>query len=62
LSYKFFPKAEHRAIEAGCDIALMPQKTAQAFEDIITKYLTNARVDESAAKIIRMKVCLGLFD
>jgi beta-N-acetylhexosaminidase len=61
-----FPKAERRAIEAGCDIVLMPQNTAQAFEDMILKYRSDAqfkaRVDESAAKVIRMKVCLGLLN
>lgn len=58
--------AELRSIEAGCDIALMPYKFDQAFEDIFNAYQNKKdfekRADESIRKIIRMKICLGLID
>lgn len=58
------PQCEVASVKAGVDIVLMPKNTAQAFTDILTLYRTNAefkaRVDESAKKVIRMKVCLGL--
>jgi beta-N-acetylhexosaminidase len=59
-----FKNAELRSIEAGCDITLMPQNTARAFDEIYKKYLSDSafkkRIEESAKKVIRMKVCLGL--
>ncbi|MGJ8661617.1 MAG: glycoside hydrolase family 3 N-terminal domain-containing protein [Bacteroidota bacterium] len=59
-----FKSAELRSIEAGCDIALMPQNTARAFSEIYAKYqsdeLFKKRIEESAKKVIRMKICLGL--
>lgn len=58
------PQCEVASVKAGVDIVLMPKNTAQAFTEILTLYRTNAefkaRVDESAKKVIRMKVCLGL--
>jgi len=59
-----FKSAELRSIEAGCDITLMPQNTARAFDEIYKKYQSDnafkKRIEESAKKVIRMKVCLGL--
>lgn len=54
-----------KAVEAGCDIVLMPVNAAKAHADILKKYKSDAafkaQVDESVKRIIRMKVCLGLF-
>jgi len=54
-----------KAVEAGCDIVLMPVNAAKAHADILKKYTSDAafkaQVDESVKRIIRMKVCLGLF-
>ncbi len=59
-----FKSAELKSIEAGCDITLMPQNTAKAFSEIYSKYKSDdefkIRIEESAKKVIRMKVCLGL--
>ncbi|MFA7273374.1 MAG: glycoside hydrolase family 3 N-terminal domain-containing protein [Crocinitomicaceae bacterium] len=59
-----FKSAELRSIEAGCDITLMPQNTANAFSEIYLKYQADAafkkRIETSAKKVIRMKICLGL--
>ncbi|MBU2020219.1 MAG: glycoside hydrolase family 3 protein, partial [Bacteroidetes bacterium] len=58
------PQCEVAAIEAGIDIVLMPKDTKKAFNDILKRYQTDAdfraRADESIAKVVRMKVCLGL--
>jgi beta-N-acetylhexosaminidase len=59
-----FRSAEMRSIEAGCDIALMPQNTERTFSEIYLKFQVDEvfkkRVEESVKKVIRMKVCLGL--
>lgn len=59
-----FKSAELRSIEAGCDIALMPQNTSKAFSELFEKYQSSVefkkRVEVSAKKVIRMKICLGL--
>jgi beta-N-acetylhexosaminidase len=59
-----FKSAELRSIEAGCDITLMPQNTANTFNEIYLKYQADAafqkRIETSAKKVIRMKICLGL--
>jgi len=53
-----------KAIEAGCDIALMPVDAKKAHADIIKKYNTDPtfkkKVDASAKRVIRMKIALGL--
>lgn len=58
------PNCEVKAIEAGCDIALMPVNTDKAFKNILDKYRSDAnfkkQLDASAKRIIRMKICLGL--
>jgi beta-N-acetylhexosaminidase len=58
------PNASRRAIEAGCDIVLMPLNVEQSHKEILEKYLSDpvfhAQVDASVKRIIRMKYCLGL--
>lgn len=58
------PNCEVKAIEAGCDIALMPVNTDKAFKDILTKYRSNSdfqkQLDASVKRIIRLKICLGI--
>lgn len=58
------PNCDVKAIEAGCDIALMPVNTDKAFKDIITKYRSDkefkAQMDKSVKRIIRLKICLGI--
>jgi beta-N-acetylhexosaminidase len=59
------PNCYVKAIEAGCDILLMPKEISKAHNEILQEYLENELfkkgVDESAKRIIRMKICLGLF-
>lgn len=54
------------AIAAGCDILLMPLDAEKAFSEILGEYRSNEafrqQVDESAKRIIRMKICLGLME
>lgn len=54
-----------KAVEAGCDIVLMPVDAAKAFSDILKKYRTDAafkkQVDASAKRVIRMKVAVGAY-
>ena len=56
--------ASVKAIEAGCDIILMPVDVRKSHKEILEKYQSDtnfkAKVDRSAKKIIRMKICLGL--
>lgn len=60
---KSVPKADLLAVQAGCDIILMPLNANKAHELILNAYendeLTRKEVDESARKILRMKICLG---
>jgi beta-N-acetylhexosaminidase len=55
-----------RAIEAGCDILLMPKDAGLAHRKLMTKYTEDAefktKVDLAAKRIIRMKICLGLIN
>jgi beta-N-acetylhexosaminidase len=57
-------KASSKAISAGCDIVLMPVDAKKAHSEILELYRSNKdfknKVDASAKKIIRMKICLGL--
>jgi beta-N-acetylhexosaminidase len=59
-----FSNASVKAIDAGCDILLMPKNARRAHKEIKTEYLENevfkSRVDASVKRIIRMKICLGL--
>lgn len=59
------PNNSVRAIEAGCDILLMPADARKAHQEIWNEFKNGNEefritVKESAKRIIRMKVCLGL--
>jgi beta-N-acetylhexosaminidase len=58
------PNCDVKAIEAGCDIALMPVNTDKAFKDILAKYRSDSefkkQLEESVKRIIRLKICLGI--
>jgi beta-N-acetylhexosaminidase len=58
------PQCGLKAVEAGCDILLMPVNEPQDIADILKKYQADAtfklRVEDAVKKIIRSKVCLGL--
>lgn len=60
------PGADVKAIEAGCDIILMPKDAEKAHQEILKKYKSDESfkqgVNDSVKRIIRMKVCLGLID
>lgn len=57
------PNCEVKAIDAGCDIVLMPVDSKKAHKDILKKYREDAafkaKVDAAAKRIIRMKLCVG---
>lgn len=58
------PQCEVKAINAGCDIVLMPVDSKKAHADILKRYKTDVefkkKVDASAKRVIRMKITLGL--
>lgn len=59
------PNSSVKAIEAGCDILLMPVDARKAHKEIWDEFKNGSdkfrnTVIESAQRIIRMKVCLGL--
>ena len=58
------PSSNAAAIDAGCDIVLMPLDANKAHEEILKKYQSDekfkAKVDASAKRIIRMKLCMQL--
>ena len=58
------PESAYKAVNAGCDILLMPVDAKKSHTEILAKYKSNpefkAKVDASAKRIIRMKVCAGL--
>lgn len=58
------PQCEVKAVDAGCDIVLMPVNSAKAHAQILAKYKTDAefkkKVDAAAKRVIRMKIALGL--
>lgn len=55
-----------KAIDAGCDILLMPKSAFTAHAQILKKYKEEQdfqeKVNSACKRIIRMKVCLGLID
>ena len=59
------PMSASKAVKAGCDIILMPVDVVKTHSEILNLYRTDPafkkRVDESAKRIIRMKIALGLF-
>jgi beta-N-acetylhexosaminidase len=58
------PESAYKAVNAGCDILLMPVDAKKSHSEILAKYKSNpefkVKVDASAKRIIRMKVCAGL--
>jgi beta-N-acetylhexosaminidase len=58
------PNASSKAVAAGCDLVLMPLDAKKTHHEILNLYRKDesfkSRVDESAKKIIRMKIVLGL--
>ena len=62
---KNVPNNSVKAIAAGCDILLMPADARKAHKEILEEYKKGNEefrntVSESAKRIIRMKICLGL--
>ncbi|MGB0915214.1 MAG: glycoside hydrolase family 3 N-terminal domain-containing protein, partial [Crocinitomicaceae bacterium] len=61
-----YPNASVKAIDAGCDILLMPKNARKAHKEILAEYTANetfnARVQLAAKRVIRMKICLGLIN
>ncbi len=57
------PNCEVKAVDAGCDIVLMPVDSKKAHSEILKKYRSDAafkaKVDASAKRVIRMKLCVG---
>jgi beta-N-acetylhexosaminidase len=60
------PNCEVKAIDAGCDIVLMPVNAEKAHAQILAKYKTDPqfkqKVDDAAKRIIKMKIALGLMN
>lgn len=60
------PNASTKAIDAGCDILLMPLDARKAHAEIAAQYTSNVdfknTVETAAKRIIRMKICLGLIN
>jgi beta-N-acetylhexosaminidase len=58
------PNASEKAINAGCDIVLMPLDIEKSFQDIYNRMKKDSefrtKVEQAAKRVIRMKVCLGL--
>jgi len=58
------PNANVLAIEAGCDIVLMPLDAEKAHQEILALYLKDEvfkkKVELAAKRVIRSKICLGL--
>jgi beta-N-acetylhexosaminidase len=57
---------EVKAVDAGCDIVLMPVDATKAHAQILEKYNSDPefkkKVDEAAKRIIKMKIALGLMN
>ena len=53
-----------KAIEAGCDILLMPVNASKSHAELLNKYnesqVFQEKVNQACKRIIRMKICLGL--
>ena len=58
------PNANVLAVEAGCDIVLMPLDAEKAHQEILAHYLKDEafkkKVELAAKRVIRSKICLGL--
>lgn len=57
------PDAEIKAIEAGCDIILMPLDVVKANSKLLKKYKADTnfqkKIDEASKRVIRMKLCMA---
>lgn len=60
------PMSASKAVKAGCDIILMPVNVANTHSELLSLYRKDPefkkRVDESAKRVIRMKLALGLLN
>ena len=60
------PQAAMKALDAGCDIILMPLNVRKAHKNILEKYLSDekykVKVETATKRVIRMKICLGLIE
>lgn len=60
------PHAAVKAIDAGCDIILMPLNVPAAHKNILENYLSNdeykKKVEVATKRVIRMKICLGIIN
>lgn len=60
------PNASVKAIDAGCDILLMPKDARLAHRQILKEYTENEifkkKVETAAKRIIRMKLCVGIIE
>jgi beta-N-acetylhexosaminidase len=60
------PNATYKAVNAGCDIVLMPLDAKKSHSELLNLYRNDknfkAKVDSSAKKVIRMKIALGLLN
>jgi len=58
------PQASFKAINAGCDILLMPLDAKKAHQEILTAYRKEAdfkkKADLAIKRVIRMKIAMGL--
>ncbi len=58
------PESAYKAVNAGCDILLMPVDAKKSHSELLAKYKADKefklKVDASAKRIIRMKICAGL--
>ncbi|MGB0934016.1 MAG: glycoside hydrolase family 3 N-terminal domain-containing protein [Lishizhenia sp.] len=62
----FIENANTKAIDAGCDILLMPLNAEKAHKELLDKYLTDSlfkeKVNLAAARILRAKYAAGLYN
>jgi beta-glucosidase-like glycosyl hydrolase len=58
------PQSATKAIQAGCDIVLMPLDAKKTHAELLAMYKKDesfrAKVQTAAMNVIRMKICLGL--
>ena len=58
------PQSATKAIQAGCDIVLMPLDAKKTHAELLAMYKKDesfrAKVQAAAMNVIRMKICLGL--
>lgn len=62
----FIKNANTKAIEAGCDILLMPLNAEKAHQELLEKYTLDEafriKVDLAASRVVRAKYAAGLFN